>query len=582
MSNILDVARPETQPASVPHTQRPSSTKTTESQALRLRHAVSSRSIQGRGVAISSGSTAVVINGNAAEKLWQYLEPRLRAGTTRPELTSALPETVATTVLGLLEELGAHDLLCFVEEPADPDETLPGLAHFEKTAKHPMAAARRMARTELMLTASDSVLLEECTTALEEAGFNLIGRSLPWQQDPESIPDMPSGTEVAVLQMLGASGWEIAAVALESCGWRVVGPTSGHFDAKQWPMLLGWARQQSAGSRAQHPAVSRLGSKLAATQLALAAMAAMEPERETSVFMVTNPDVVSEPHPLFGLAPVQGAPHPENLNSVWDDRALAAALDSPQPDPSDALPGYEELWRGVINPWNGPAPMNLGQLPLGAAQAGLAGANSQDIAEIGLSTASARINALESLATLWASAPGPGWTRHAGHTGLAAVAASAMHAMDKKSGWVHESELGPQFTARSRRLWSALTLRFGIDATLQVESWRGGHTPLFRVTVLDPAARPIGRGIAPQPESALEEALIRAVGATQIAADEHAKELAAPAALGMELAETRRSMTRWVAAHREQLGISIHTPEHTERWLQAGLHVVDIRWEETQ
>lgn len=583
MSDTLTVSPRETPHASLRHTQQPNHDGNQQSAGIRLRRGVSSRSIQGRGVAISSGSTAVVINGNTAEKLWQYLEPRLRAGTTPTELSHALPASTAKIVRGLVEELESHDLLCVVEESIGSNENLPGIVHFEKTARRPVAAARRMAGAELRLTASNTQLFAECKNALEEAGFKPPRENILRKHGPESVLQTPQGIETAELHILGPAGWKAVAMVLESAGWRVVGPTNGYLDSSQWPLLLDWARKRPAGFTLQHPAVSRLGSRLAATQLALAAMAAMDEKGQDdndAVFMVTNPDIVSEPHPLFGLAPLGNGSHARKAIRVWGDRELAAELESPQPDPSEALPGYEQLWQGVLNPWNGPDPQKMGQLPLGIATASFSGAVAQGFNEIGMTTASARINALEVLATLWAGTAEPGWVRHVGHTRLAAVAGALVHSLDEKPGWVHEPGPTTCFTARSRRLWAALTLRFGIEATLLTECWHGGQAPIFRVTVKNLETDILGRGISPHREVALEEALIRAVGTAQIAVDKNTANLLAPATLGMELGETRRLVTSWAAGERDRLGLSILTPGGTERWLNAGLHVVDIRWEE--
>lgn len=548
---------------------------------VRLRRGVASRTIPGRGVAVSAGSTAVVINGRTAEQLWHLLEPRLRAGTTVDELVGLLPVAAAEFVRGLFDQLEGHNLLCFVEEPTA--EAVPGLPYFEHSAQRPLAAARRMGQVQLLLVSTDQVLLDECRSALAEAGFGKIQSELVAAEEMAALPGCDGRARVAMLQLAGRRGPEPVAAAIEAGGWRVTGPTNGQLDMSQLPLLLEWARGRDGSVPTQHSAVSRLGDKLAAGQMALAAMAAMEPQGSETAFMVTNPDIVSEPHPLFQLERLPSADSQAAPANTWTQPMLAELAEAPQPDPADILPCYESLWQGLLTPWNGPDPGQLSQLPMGAAQAGFKRFDLPDIQESGLSTAAARVNCLEALATVWAGEAGPHRTRRVGHTPAAALAAGMIHALDKRPGWTRlaEPDAAGQFPARARRLFSTLSLRFGIDAKIAMETLPLAAEPQFRATVVDGSGTPIGCGIAPRRELALVEALIKAAGNAQLDRDEAAHGFAARTVLGAELPETRSALARWAALNAASAGMEISVPSHCGRWTRAGLHVVEIAWEET-
>lgn len=548
---------------------------------VRLRRGVASRTMPGRGVAVSAGSTAVVINGRTAEQLWHLLEPRLRAGTTIDELVGMLPVAAAEFVRGLFGQLEEHNLLCFVEEPTA--EAIPGLPYFENSAQYPLAAARRMGQVQLLLAATEQALLDECRNALAESGFGKIQSELVAAGDMAALPCGKSTARMAMLQLAGQQGPEPVAAAIEAGGWRVTGPTNGQLELSQLPLLLEWASEREENEPTQHPAVSRIGDKLAAAQMALAAMAAMEPHGGDSAFMVTNPDIVSEPHPLFQLERLPRSDSRAAPENTWTQPMLAELAEAPQPDPADILPCYESLWQGLLTPWNGPDPGQLSQLPMGAAQAGFKRPDLPGIQETGLSTTAARLNCLEALATAWAGEAGPHRTRRVGHTPAAALAAGMTHALDNRPGWIRmaETDAAGQFPARARRLFSTLSLRFGIDATVAMENLPLAAEPLFRATVVDGAGTTIGRGIAPRRELALEEALIKAAGNAQLVRDEAARHLAARSMLGAELPETRSALARWAALNAAQAGMEISAPLHCGRWTRAGLHVVEIAWEET-
>ncbi len=580
MPSIAPTANPRTTSAAATDDSCPVEASEAAPAAVRLRRGVASRTMPGRGVAISAGSTAVVINGHTAEQLWHLLEPRLRAGTTVDELVDLLPVAAADFVRGLFGQLEEHNLLCFVEEPTA--EAIPGLSYFENSAQHPLAAARRMGQVQLLLAATDQALLDECRSALAEAGFGKIQSELIAAVDMAALHGQHGTARVALLQLTGQQGFEPVATAIEAGGWRVTGPTNGQLDMSQLPLLLDWASERAETEPAQHPAVSRLGDKLAAAQMALAAMAAMEPQGGGSAFMVTNPDIVSEPHPLFQLERLPRSDSQAAPENTWTQPMLAQLADAPQPDPADILAGYESLWQGLLTPWNGPDPGELSQLPMGAAQAGFRILGLPGIQETGLSTAAARVNCLEALATAWAGEAGPHRTRRVGHTPAAALAKGMIHALDKRPGWIQltETDAAWPFPARARRLFSTLSLRFGIDANVDTETLPLAAEPLFRATVVDGAGTAIGCGIAPRRELALVEALIKAAGNAQLDRDAMAHRLAARIVLGAELPETRSALARWAALNAAQAGMEISAPIHCGRWTSAGLHVVEIAWEE--
>lgn len=580
MPSIAPTANPRTTATAATDYSYPVGANDDAPATVRLRRGVASRTMPGRGVAISAGSTAVVINGRTAERLWHLLEPRLRAGTTVEELIGLLPVEAAEFVRGLFGQLEEHNLLCFVEEATT--EAIPGLPYFENSARRPLAAARRMGQIQLLLAATDQTLLDECRTALAEAGFGKIQSELVAAVDLATLPGRKSAARVATLQLTGQQGVEPVAVAIEAGGWRVTGPTNGQLAMSQLPLLLEWANERQETGPTQHPAVSQLGDKLAAAQMTLAAMAAMEPQGAGNAFMVTNPDIVSEPHPLFQLERLPRSDSPADLESTWTQPMLAQLADAPQPDPADILPGYESLWQGLLTPWNGPDPGQLNQLPLGAAQAGFSRTDLPVILETGLNTAAARLNALEALATAWAGEAGPHRTRRVGHTLVAAIAAGLIHTLDQRPGWIRlaETDAVGQFPPRARRLFSTLSLRFGIDANVAMETWPLAAEPLFRATVLDGEGTSIGCGIAPRRELALVEALIKAAGNAQLDRDDKTHRLASRTILGTELPETRSALARWAAASAAQVGMEISAPRHRGRWTLAGLHVVEIVWKE--
>ena len=66
-------------------------TATTSYRCVRLRVGTRARSIDGRGIAISAGTSAVIVDDAGAQALWTTIEPVLRAGVEPERLMATAP-----------------------------------------------------------------------------------------------------------------------------------------------------------------------------------------------------------------------------------------------------------------------------------------------------------------------------------------------------------------------------------------------------------------------------------------------------------------------------------------------------------
>lgn len=609
---------------------------TAHTPATRLKSAVRARSLASEGVALSMGSTAVVVRGARADTVWRALEPALRAGFHRSDLLGRFPEAGRPFLAGILDQLEEHRFLRDLEpEPASLTEAeRAAYPHLESATHRPYAALAAL-RTSVVRVRSACPLLEaRVRRALARAGFGEV------HADTGPPPESPVLLATRLSLEGDAAGHGAEHVVAAGDGLWLTGPR----DRPGTPDLSGRLRTWFAGREndpdrlAPDDSALEVTRSLVAAQLALAlvaqvARAVSAPVAETAPgpgaeFMVTTDELVSEPHVLCVAEPLD----PRSVGALRE----TAAEDTGPPEPlevPDRLDAVTHLWDRVFGPVAEPAPGNLSQLPVGLARSGRH-------AGYGLTTAQARENALLNAlhGVVWRprGTDGPeaggtdtrtdgwtdGWTtgqkvgpnigvadrravgqttggavqgavggagegQEAGGAGDSAsgVARAAGPGMGLGLGLTSAAAIGaavgdlvlhepddrwkdvdpPSPSPAARRLWTALTLRFGVPVELALQELDG--TGVWRSRVFS-EGEPLATSAAPDPVTCVEEALLQAVARVRLAEE-------APDALLPPLATGTRTLARWA---RETGQVRVDAPEGADTWRDLGVHSAVAAW----
>jgi hypothetical protein len=523
------------------------------------------------------GATAVVVRGARADTVWRALEPALRAGFTRRALTEGFPARGRPFLEGVLDQLEEHGFLREVEEEHGLTESeAAAYPHLESLTGRPYAALRALARSTVRVRSSCPRLEAEVRRALERAGFR------------EVRADTGPGTGALLTTRLSVPGREEALHLVDAGhGVWVSGPRNTSADpglverVRAWFEGLGAAGAPGAG---EGPGLAVTRS-LVAAQLALALVAEVArgtdgddgPEGpDDPEFMVTTDELVSEPHPFVAL--------PVLDPRVEEPLPAGGAVPEEVPEQLDSV---THLWDRVFGPVGEPRPDELDQLPVGLARVGRS-----PVVGAGATTAAARLDALvAALHTVaWPEGAGRGagtggLARGGGSLGLgvgltpAAAVGEAVGDLVVGAGdrWKDVDPPEPM-SATARRLWAALTLRFGQDARLGWQELDG--TGLWRVLVLDPAGDLLGASAAPGADAAAQEALLRAVARVQYArgAGGAAPGGAAgggPATTGTRTGGVASALARWAG---ETGLVRVYAPGGADAWARRGVYTAVAVW----
>lgn len=533
------------------------------SPVMRLRRSVQVRTLEHRGVAVSAGHDAVVLDGAAAEQLWLALEPRLRQGVSAEALLASVPERARRVTDGLWQQLVDHRLLCVAGSVGE--ETVfaagPLAEHFERTAQDPGRAMAR-ARVATVQVAGDPALAEALRGVLTETGILVDART-----DAQDLPLAGLTQEYAVLTLRLAAERHHVLVA-RAGGYRLVGPLPA--GEAERAALRRWLDLRAGEAVTQLWSRDRVADSLAAAQAVLVLLEILgeaSPAGPAPVFHVTSPDVVAERHPLAVLPSLGPADHVVDLDEVLTAGDAAVPVD-------DVLRAAEPLWSGPLTTWRGPVPGALPQLPIGlaiagtgagAAPAGPASTGATEVVGVGLDTADARLSCVEQLVERETGLS-------VGRSAAAAVARAVTRAV-LDGLWLPDRQAPAVTTPLARRLLQALTLREGVPVTLRSGSTRG-PLPLTRVEVLDERGRRLATGLAAEPDRAVEEALLAGLGAVQ-AAPHGVSVSTAPMP---RLPSTQENLVRWALAS----GPVVRRPAGSPLWSALGLHACIVDGPEDQ
>lgn len=576
----------------------------------RLKSGVRARSLADEGVAVSMGATAVVVRGARADALWRALEPTLRAGFDRASLVAGFPARGREFLEDVLDQWEDHGFLRELEDEHELSASeRAAYPHVESLTARPFAALRAIADSVVRVRSRCPLLEAQVRRALGRAGFRDVRT------------DTGPGAGVLLTARVGVPGCrESLHLIAAGHGVWVSGPRDAPGDAdlarrvRRWFDGLGASAAETAeagdsgdAGDASDLAITR---SLVAAQLALALVAhaarsvggpgtpphdvpgsggAASGALTDPEFMVTTDELISEPHPFVAL-PALGEGGPDAASPPWP--TPPPPVSAPAPSLPERLEGVAHLWDRVFGPVGEPVPGDLPQLPVG-----LARVERSVVRGCGTTTAEARLDALLTAlgAVAWPGGPdggrppdgassatapddaavsatdaegsGPaGVGRGLGLTLPAAVGAAVGDlALRTDAGW-KDTGPPPPLSAPARRLWAALTLRFGVAASARVQEWDG--TGLLRVEVRAPDGALLGRSVSPDADAAVREALTRAVA--DAALDDGSVAVSAT-----RTAPVLASLTRWAAASGR---VAVGQPTHAEEWAARGVYAAVASW----
>ncbi|OOC55899.1 MULTISPECIES: hypothetical protein [Nocardiopsis] len=580
------------------HTATPEHTVT-----RRLKSAVRARSLAEEGVALSMGATAVVVRGARADTVWRALEPALRAGFTRRALTERFPAGGRPFLEGVLDQLEEHGFLREAEEEHGLSESeLAAYPHVESLTARPYAALRALAESTVRIRSSCPLLEAEVRRALGRAGFREVHAdtgpgtgallttrlSVPGREEALHLVDTERGVWVSGPRNTSGGPELVDRVRAWFGGHGALGApeASGAAETSEGSGGSGVSGVPGASGNEESPGLA-ITRSLVAAQLALALVAqvarsvdAAEPPGDPE-FMVTTDELVSEPHPFVALP------------------ALDPRVEAPLPTgavPAEEVPerldAVAHLWDRVFGPVGEPRPDDLEQLPVG-----LARVERSSLLGAGTTTASARLDALTTALHAVARpegsgrGTGDGGRARAGDPGFglgltpsAAVGEAVGDLVVRVRDRWKDVDRPEPMSASARRLWAALTLRFGVGARLLCQELDG--TALCRVTVLGPGEEPMGVSAAPDVDAATREALLRAVARVQAARDGAAGGASGDTASAGSAEETvavtatrteavTASLARWA---RETGLVRVYAPGGADAWAERGVYTAVASW----
>lgn len=464
---------------------------------VRLRATTSSRDMEGLGVAISAGGSAVVINGVHGVTLWRAVEPHLRRGVDPAGFVATLPVSARSTVRSLMGELEDHGLLVRDELEDDAATAHPAIEYLRRVSRAPLAAARRTASTSLTISGATGDLADALRVQLAVCGF----ASVAFELGADALGQRPivirasEGIGQRTMVLIGARG-----------GFCAVGPVG-----------VGADHAEAAFRRWAVDALSSIEpnwAALVAGQAALAALRAMDTTSDASpvtpgnTYVTSTAELIAEPRHFTAFSD-----HAEPETLSVDDLAV---VPGPKTSVPDTLASMEALWDPVFGVVSGVVPGALPQQPVGLAR-------SEDgrVIGVGVSTAEARLAAVsEELTGAWRSivrTPGPIGELGVGPTTTDAAAAAfvALLEADEPARADAGATAGAvAITSTARWLASAAVLILGREVSVE-STWLGGRwSGIVRVTAdLGDGACGVAYGLSEQ--DAAEGALLRAVGRAQ-------------------------------------------------------------------
>ncbi|GAA1092377.1 hypothetical protein [Nocardiopsis metallicus] len=529
--------------------------------AVRLKSAVRARSLAAEGVALSMGSTAVVVRGAQADTVWRALEPTLRAGFQRSALLERFPARGRPFLAGILDQLAEHGFLRDLEPEPDSltEAERAAYPHLESATRRPYAALAALRASVVRVRSSCPLLEAEVRRALARAGFGEV------QADTEPAPQGP----ILLTARPGEAGGGAEYVVAADGGLWLTGPRNRPGTPDLSGRLRAWftGRETDPAHREPDDSALRITRTLVAAQLALALVGHVARSvSDTAVpddpeFMVTTDELVSEPHTLLVPDPLDPAASWPLPAPAPRDTAPAEPLEVP-----DRLDAVTHLWDRVFGPVSPPAPEDLSQLPVGLARSGR-------YAGCGFTTAQARENALVNALqqVVWRA---PEHVPQAG-TGLgltpvaaigAAVGDLVLRAPEER--W-KDVDL-PSPSPAARRLWTALTLRLGVTAELRLQELDGSG--IRRAQVVSGHGELRGASAAPEPDACVQEALLRAVAKARLA--EEAPDAVLPtASTGTEAVAS--ALARWAF---ETGRVRVTAPGGADGWRSRGVHAAVAAW----
>lgn len=543
-------------------------TATTSYRCVRLRVGTRARSIDGRGIAISAGTSAVIVDDAGAQALWTTIEPVLRAGVEPERLMATVPRRGRGVVDGILERLDAHQLLREVE-PDAPE--IAALAHLETVTRRPGAAARVVAATTVRVTGEGPVA-HAVAAHLGALGYACV---LMKTYTPEHVAPRASHVLARVERLGPDDAWHDVAFAVGDARTTVVGPRNRDADTGLEDAVLGRLSRFCVPDAPPDP--EPLSAALVAAQLALAVLASCGRAVEDDdppvwpEYLVTTDGVVSEPRPHVALPRL-----------AHDGRVLgvdAWTTSEPHDEHGDpaALEGLSPVWDTALGLIGEPLPLDLPQLPAGLAA--LVDDEGRTLGGVGSTTAAARLDA--AFAALRPVANGP-----AGHlAGMLGLGTSACAARaDAVARLVERSDLGwrpvwreiESFGADVRSLHVALTRHLARPVSVALSASEVG---LHRVDVRAPDGELLGRAVACSAGAAAHGALLRAVGFAQWQTSGACLVGRNPV---IDVLETRASavrtqLDRWARAAVGE-GLRLVVPERAVDWHRLGVHAVVASW----
>jgi len=592
--------------------------------AARLKSGVRARSLADEGVAVSMGATAVVVRGARADTVWRALEPALRAGFTRESLVATFPAPGRPFLEGVLDQLEDHGFLRELEDEHELSASeRVAYPHLESLTARPFAALRALADSTVRVRSECPLLEAEVRRALGRAGF----REVHADTGPgagvllTARIGVPGRGESPYLVAAGDGVW--LSGPRDAPGDAALVERVREWFGGSAPDGTGTGSGSGAGLAITRALVA---AQLALALVAHVARAVDEPvdpgpgpaaDDGTSSdpeFMVTTDELVSEPHPFVALPPLGEGRPGGPMSAPWP------APPPPGPVPPSSLPErldrVTHLWDRVFGPVGEPAPGDLPQLPVGLARVARS-----DVHGCGFTTAEARLDALLTAlgSVAWPGVPargtspgtggdtrsevrgsasrgdggrargdvsgdgaravgrrpgaepsGTGWTapvgRGLGLTLPAAIGASVGDlVLGTDTGW---KDIGPPepMSAPARRLWAALTLRFGVSASTRFRELDG--TGLLRVDVVGADGAPLGTGVSADADGATREALLRAVANAALADG-------AVAVAATRTPQVVAALTRWAATSGR---VRVGEPERAPEWAARGVYAAVASW----
>lgn len=543
---------------------------------VRLRSGARSRALDGRGVAVSAGDDAVVVEGPDAGALWAVLEPVLRDGVDRGRLLADFGEPTRRAVQAILDRLDEHQLLRSVEPVA---HDVAAAAFLETVARRPAAAATLVGVTPLRVRGAGPVA-RSAAEHLVRAGYA--------QVTLESGSDDDAAADAVHVDRLAPDGaWYPVAFAMSAGATTVLGPRNRDADASLEAAVRARLGERAAADEPAAPH-ALVGTQLALVVLTATARAAdgRPGPRAWPEYLVTTSGLVSEPHPHAILPPLAApaadpgpatagpAPTADDEARDWTPPAgFPHHADQADVPDEDALTRLAPAWDPVLGVVAEPVLLDLPQRPVGLAA--LVDAEGRTRAGIGTGTAAARLDAV--LAELRAVAGEPaGWTTGLGTSTDAARVDAAVRLVERAElGWQPHRLQAPAYGLVAQQRLDVVAGVLGYAPHVALAAAAG----LCRVDVRAADGTLLGRAVATTPGAAATGALLRAAGTLQWRTSHTALVTTTPEVdpLDTRSPGVREQVAQWLAGPGAQL-VRVAVPAAARSWQGVGLRAVVAAW----